>query len=567
MKSFLSKKTILELFDSSALSDDQISREFDRISKLFTNHDDITNITQTADKASYIATHARILIDNNDIHECKDFSHEISDLKQSIDNLSKRICVSTVSSADHEHFTPHHTEVESDHKFDVSVSPSPVVSATVPGSFNTPAVNTSSINGISKPFELLENARNDELDYLLNSPTIPYIKYSNCNDFVGPDYCKILSEQIDYNYKLNGRHLAYYGECDYRYTGARHAARPISDSRILDDMCTKVRNLFPSYKFNSVLVSRYANGEIKCPAHSDDERDIARDSLILTISFGAKRSMHVRKKMEFGIDELDLSAGDIVFMSKASQVHFDHAIPPTEDETGERVSCTFRLIEPSTKYIDSKSSVSVSNRARLPETVQEPKRILILSDSKNLGFDPSDFKNPAIACFKEACYTIDNIRDHEHKIAQADVILISTGVNDILRGKSALDIFLKLRRLMEFYNRKFPEKMFLFYAISEVTGRYEKYNDSIEQLNDFCFQMSLRLSTFKLFNNVFFNLYTHLASDGLHLSKYGKWSASVIWTQAALCALHIRKAALPLRPRYLKFREEFLARSSSVWAG
>ena len=96
MKSFLSKETIIELVNSSALSDDQLSREFDRIVTL-TNRVDTANLTETADKADFIVTQARFLIDNTDTHACKDFANEISDLKTSINNLSKRLCVSSDS--------------------------------------------------------------------------------------------------------------------------------------------------------------------------------------------------------------------------------------------------------------------------------------------------------------------------------------------------------------------------------------------------------------------------------------------------------------------------------------
>ena len=576
MKSFFSPETILELLNSSALTEDQISREFDRIWN-FTNRDNTANSTQIADKLEYIVTQARRLSDNTDTHhdQCMGLSADINNLKQSIDVLTTRInCVNTTSSDHHGHSEPSDTVVvEPDPMFELLSSD--VSRDTIPCTLTTPATSTSTINGISKPFELFEDARKNELDYLLNTPHVPYIKYSNCKKFSGPDYFKLLNEHVDYKFRINGRELAYYGEYEYRYTGVKHDARPTSDSRVIDDLCKQVKDLFPSYKFNSVLVTRYPSGESKCPPHSDDEPTIAQSSLILTISFGADRSMHVRRKMELGVDKLSLSAGALVFMSKASQTHFDHAIPLAGSDVSERVSCTFRLIEPFSKYKYSDSSNSSSNdsnsRTRLPETPQDPRRILILSDSKNLGFDTSDFRNPSIACFKEPCYTVSDIQNHEHKIARADVVLISTGINDILRGISALDIFTKLRTLVEYYSRKYPDKMFLFYAVSEVTGRYNDYNDVIEELNDFCFQMSLRLRTFKLFNNLFFDTYKHLASDGLHLSKFGKWSASIIWTQAVLCVLRIRKAALPLRPRYLEIRKTFYdsdyARSSLVGTG
>ena len=456
MKSFLSKETILELLTTSALSSDQIDREYERIVKL-TNYDvtNIDNIQTTDFKVNIIATQARKAIDNTDVHICQDFSNDISQLKKSIDFLTTRI--GTVNHG-HDHDVSRDTSTVVQHDPVDSVIAATSTTVPIPGSLETPTTKTSSINGIFRPFELLTTSRNDELDYLLKSPHIPYLKYSNCTNFVGNDYLKILSEQVDFNFRLNGRELAYYGEHDYRYTGAKHSARPISDCRVLDDISKQVADLFPTFDFNSVLVSRYSKGSVRCPPHSDDELDIAGDSLILTLSFGAQRTMCVRKKMEFASEEFGLAAGDILFMSKASQRSFDHAIPSLSDDVGERISCTFRLIKPSSRPINHYRNSNIRARTPLLETKHDPKRILILSDSRNLGFDPSEFKDPSIACFKEACYTLADIREHDAKIALADVILISAGVNDILRGDNVSDIFLNLRILMEHYNRKFPEK-------------------------------------------------------------------------------------------------------------
>ena len=442
------------------------------------------------------------------------------------------------------------------------------LTSTLPDSLTTPVTSISNLHGITTPFELLPGARKDVVDYVISTPTVPYLKYSCCKKFSDSDlgYFKKLNEQTDFNFKLNGRDVSYYGDHDYQYTGAKHSARPISDNPVLSDISRQVNELFPNYKYNSILVTRYANGISKCPPHSDDEADIAADSLIMTLSFGAKRTMCVRRKMEFSSDEFELAPGDILLMSKDSQSDFDHAIPAFEPEhdVGVRISLTFRLIKPTVRPV-YRSTQKTEIKASLPKAQQ--KRILVLSDSKNLSFDTSEIKNPNIVCFKEACYRIVDIKNFENKIAVADVVLISTGINDILRGESARDVFEDLRNLIENYRNRFPNTMFLFYAVSDVTGKYYSYNHIVDELNDYCFKMSLREKHFKLFNNIFFNMYTHLARDGLHLSKLGKWSASVIWIQAIMCVLGFRKAALPLRPRYTEYRDKMLAATSPVWTG
>ena len=504
MISYFSVITVKELLDSNCLSEKQICREYERFAKL-TNYD-VTHEPQPTilDKIRFIKDKVNFFVG-------------FSDTDKTVDS-----------------------------------SPSSDIATLC-----TPATNFSNLKGINKPLELFQNARNDEIEHLASNPNIPYLRYTNSDFSNKPDLLKSLNDNVDFNYKLNGRDIAYYGDYDYRYTGAKHKSRPISDCSVLNDISKEISSLFPTFNFNSVLVTRYPDGKSKCPAHSDDEQDIVSDSLIVSLSFGSGRVMNVRRKMEFVVDSFTLNAGDILIMSKVSQGNYDHGIPETSDDVDERISLTFRLIKPA-RVSDLRTSNMNSPRAPLLEAHHSPKKVLILSDSRNLSFDTSDFKSQSVVCFKEPCYTLDSISQHENKIAQADVVLISTGINDIIRERGdALQLFDYLRNLMESYYNKYPSKIFIFYAVSDVSGKFIDFNPVIDQFNDYCFEMSLRLSNFKLFNNLFFDTNRHLASDGLHLSKYGKWSASVIWTQSAEIVLGIRSAKLPLRPRYLERLNEF----------
>ena len=512
MISYFSMTTIRELLDENCLTETQVCREYDRFVKLTNTDCSLRSRDNLTDKVNFI---------RDKIDFFSGYSEPGRDTTGGIDTTQD---------------------------------------STLP-SLALPTTNFSNIKGVTKPFELLQTARDNELDYLASNPNIPYIRYTN-SDFVkkNTETFQLLNDTVGFNYKLNRRDIAYYGDYDYRYTGAFHKARPIADCTVLDNICKNILSLFPTFKFNSVLVSRYNDGGSKCPPHSDDESSIVSDSLILSLSFGAQRRMNVRRKMEFVCDGFDLKAGDILVMSKASQTNYDHAIPESDEDVGVRISLTFRLIEPTR---GSASATPHITRAPPPQARHSPKRVLVLSDSKNLGFDTSDFKSGSVACFKEACYTLDSIPQHESKIALADVVLISTGVNDIIKERGdVLQLFDYLRSLMESYYAKYPDKKFIFYAITEVSSRFIDYNSTIDIFNDYCFEMSLRLPNFKVFNNLFFDTNRHLASDGLHYSKYGKWSASAIWTQAAECALGIRDARLPLRPRYLERLDEFLGRSS-----
>ena len=95
------------------------------------------------------------------------------------------------------------------------------------------------------------------------------------------------------------------------------------------------------------------------------------------------------------------------------------------------------------------------------------------------------------------------------------------------------------------------------YTVSPCTGyKYFETNSRIAHFNDLCFELSLELQNFRIFDNLFFNESQHLASDGLHLTKYGKWSASTIWVQAACIVLGYRRTPLPLRHSYKNWLDQ-----------
>ena len=91
--------------------------------------------------------------------------------------------------------------------------------------------------------------------------------------------------------------------------------------------------------------------------------------------------------------------------------------------------------------------------------------------------------------------------------------------------------------------------------------------DEIDNLNDLCFQLALEMPNFWLFNNLFFNEHTHLAYDDLHLTTFGKWSASTVWIEAVMRILGYRTGSLPLRPRYTDWLQYRRSRSYPGSAG
>ena len=130
-------------------------------------------------------------------------------------------------------------------------------------------------------------------------------------------------------------------------------------------------------------------------------------------------------------------------MSRFSQDFYDHAVPKIrqDDYQGPRVSITFRALK------------TLSSSPRVPppyatQSVSKPdprqpyvrraftpprKKVLILSDSKNRDFDCSQFPDP-VAVFRKDLFYLRDLRQHSDAIEQADLVLISAGVNDLRKN-------------------------------------------------------------------------------------------------------------------------------------
>jgi alkylated DNA repair dioxygenase AlkB len=97
--------------------------------------------------------------------------------------------------------------------------------------------------------------------------------------------------------------------------------------------------------FNSVLLNYYRNGNDRVGWHSDDERDLAKNSTIAAISLGTARRFLIRHKhhKEEKI-ELMLKAGSLLIMQGSTQQYWQHCVPPAKRIAEPRISLTFRMI-------------------------------------------------------------------------------------------------------------------------------------------------------------------------------------------------------------------------------
>ena len=157
----------------------------------------------------------------------------------------------------------------------------------------------------------------------------------------------LLDKCTKYSHHFGNRSVAYYGQYPYTYTGGHHDPRSAHENQYLKSILDALDNQYPSFSYNSAMITRYSNGSEWIPPHSDDEDCIAPNSTIMTVSFGQKRTLQFQSVLNTTMSEnVTVRHGDVVTMTQLSQSYFQHFIPVENDCKNMRISITLRKILP-----------------------------------------------------------------------------------------------------------------------------------------------------------------------------------------------------------------------------
>ena len=139
------------------------------------------------------------------------------------------------------------------------------------------------------------------------------------------------------------RLTAWYGEPGivYDYSGIVVESIPWTD--LLQSIRSKVQDV-TNESFNSVLLNFYRSGKDGVAWHSDDEPVLGPNPIIASVSFGHPRKFLLRHKRTKQVEEYELGNGDILLMAGTTQGYWEHQVPKTKKDVGERINLTFRRI-------------------------------------------------------------------------------------------------------------------------------------------------------------------------------------------------------------------------------
>lgn len=99
--------------------------------------------------------------------------------------------------------------------------------------------------------------------------------------------------------------------------------------------------------FNTVGLNLYRDGRDSVAPHNDHLNEIRKGFPIALVSVGATRRMTIRAKAQpRSVVHVDLEPGSLLVMDYATQLHYMHGVPKTNEPVGERISLAFRVKRP-----------------------------------------------------------------------------------------------------------------------------------------------------------------------------------------------------------------------------
>ena len=166
-------------------------------------------------------------------------------------------------------------------------------------------------------------------------------------------YLNILLEIPDWKHekiKLFGKEIfqprltALFGESgrNYTYSGLEMHLMPFSGELLaIKAECERYSN----NQFNVCLANLYRDGNDSMGWHADDEKELGKEPVIASVSFGAERIFHLKHKQDpTAKHKIRLQHGSLLIMKGTTQQFWKHQLPKTKKTVGPRINLTYRKI-------------------------------------------------------------------------------------------------------------------------------------------------------------------------------------------------------------------------------
>jgi alkylated DNA repair dioxygenase AlkB len=140
---------------------------------------------------------------------------------------------------------------------------------------------------------------------------------------------------------ITARKIAWFSEDNLPYTYSNSTKNSSIFTPDLLAIKTKIE-LLSGEKYNACLLNLYHNGNEGMGWHADNEKEIATDSAIASVSFGEERKFVFKHKSTSETISLSLENGSLLIMKNETQRYWLHSLPKTTKINGPRINLTFR---------------------------------------------------------------------------------------------------------------------------------------------------------------------------------------------------------------------------------
>lgn len=158
-------------------------------------------------------------------------------------------------------------------------------------------------------------------------------------------YCKWHQKQVKIggDWKYETRLVAWYGPCDYTYSGLE-LKKNLNWAPELLDLLHRLIGM-TRHDFNSCFCNLYRHGHDMCGWHSDVHPQLGRNPPVASVSLGAVRVFEFRKKNgPPNFIRFPLFPGSLLVMEGATQEDWLHSLPRDVNCKEERINLTFRIM-------------------------------------------------------------------------------------------------------------------------------------------------------------------------------------------------------------------------------
>ncbi|MBQ4822845.1 alpha-ketoglutarate-dependent dioxygenase AlkB [Aquimarina sp. MMG016] len=144
---------------------------------------------------------------------------------------------------------------------------------------------------------------------------------------------------------LQPRLTALYANNDNPYSYSNITMKPHPFTKELLLIKGKIETISKT-EFTTCLLNLYRNGKDSNGWHADNEKELGKEPIIASVSFGEERWFHFKHKNKSDLKKkLLLQHGSLLIMQGKTQEYWLHQIPKSKKVLNPRINLTFRIIK------------------------------------------------------------------------------------------------------------------------------------------------------------------------------------------------------------------------------